>query len=67
MLLAEALRHSLEQLRVLDLADIRLGPQRRGAIVFVAAFVPETRGITLEEMEFNLKKGTRLRELGKSR
>jgi len=35
------------------------------AIVFVAAFVPETRGITLEEMEFNLKKGTRLRELGK--
>jgi SP family galactose:H+ symporter-like MFS transporter len=35
------------------------------AIVFVAAFVPETRGITLEEMEFNLKKGNRLRELGK--
>jgi SP family galactose:H+ symporter-like MFS transporter len=35
------------------------------AMVFVALFVPETRGITLEEMEFNLKNGVRLRELGK--
>jgi MFS transporter, SP family, galactose:H+ symporter len=34
------------------------------AIVFVALFVPETKGITLEEMEFNLKKGVRLRDLG---
>jgi SP family galactose:H+ symporter-like MFS transporter len=35
------------------------------AIVFVALFVPETRGITLEEMEFNLKNGVPLRHLGK--
>jgi MFS transporter, SP family, galactose:H+ symporter len=34
------------------------------AIVFVALFVPETKGITLEELEFNLKKGVRLRNLG---
>jgi MFS transporter, SP family, galactose:H+ symporter len=34
------------------------------AIVFVAMFVPETKGITLEEMEFNLKGGVRLRDLG---
>jgi SP family galactose:H+ symporter-like MFS transporter len=34
------------------------------AIVFVALFVPETKGITLEELEFNLKKGIRLRDLG---
>ncbi len=34
------------------------------AIVFVAMFVPETKGITLEEMEFNLKNGVRLRDLG---
>ncbi|MGA9353741.1 MAG: sugar porter family MFS transporter [Terriglobales bacterium] len=34
------------------------------AVVFVARFVPETKGITLEEMEFNLKNGVRLRELG---
>jgi SP family galactose:H+ symporter-like MFS transporter len=34
------------------------------AIVFVALFVPETKGITLEELEFNLKKGVRLRDLG---
>ncbi len=34
------------------------------AIVFVAMFVPETKGITLEELEFNLKKGVRLRSLG---
>jgi len=26
--------------------------------------VPETKGITLEEMEFNLKNGVRLRDLG---
>lgn len=35
------------------------------AILFVNRFVPETRGITLEEMEFNLKGGARLRDLGK--
>ncbi len=34
------------------------------AILFVALFVPETKGITLEELEFNLKKGVRLRDLG---
>lgn len=34
------------------------------AIVFVALFVPETKGITLEELEFNLKGGKRLRDLG---
>lgn len=34
------------------------------AVVFVALFVPETKGITLEEMEFNLKNGVRLRNLG---
>lgn len=36
------------------------------AILFVALLVPETKGITLEELEFNLKKGLRLRHLGKS-
>ncbi len=35
------------------------------AIVFVALFVPETKGITLEKLEFNLKQGVRLRDLGK--
>ena len=34
------------------------------AIVFVALFVPGMKGITLEELEFNLKKGVRLRNLG---
>jgi SP family galactose:H+ symporter-like MFS transporter len=34
------------------------------AIAFVALFVPETKGITLEELEFNLRKGVRLRNLG---
>jgi len=34
------------------------------AIVFVAMVVPETKGITLEEMEFNLKNGVPLRRLG---
>jgi MFS transporter, SP family, galactose:H+ symporter len=34
------------------------------AVAFVALFVPETKGITLEQMEFNLKNGVRLRELG---
>jgi len=34
------------------------------SIIFVALFVPETKGITLEEMEFNLKSGVRLRDLG---
>ena len=34
------------------------------AIGFVALFVPETKGITLEEMEFNLKNGVRVRDLG---
>ncbi len=35
------------------------------AILFVRLFVPETKKITLEELEFNLKKGVRLRDLGK--
>jgi MFS transporter, SP family, galactose:H+ symporter len=35
------------------------------SIFFVAMFVPETKGITLEEMEFNLKNGIRLRDLGR--
>lgn len=34
------------------------------AIIFVAMFVPETRGITLEEIELNLKSGKKLRDLG---
>lgn len=34
------------------------------AIIFVAMFVPETKGITLEELESNLKSGKKLRDLG---
>ena len=34
------------------------------AILFVSIYVPETKGITLEELEFNLKKGVPLRDLG---
>jgi SP family galactose:H+ symporter-like MFS transporter len=34
------------------------------AMLFVNRFVPETRGITLEEMESNLKGGAKLRDLG---
>lgn len=34
------------------------------AILFVSLFVPETKGITLEELEFNLKKGVALKNLG---
>jgi len=34
------------------------------AIFFVAGFVPETKGVTLERIEENLKAGKRLRDLG---
>ena len=36
------------------------------AILFVAQFVPETKGVTLEQMEFNLRSGVKLKQLGKS-
>ncbi len=34
------------------------------AVVFVAAFVPETKGVTLERIEENLKAGKKMRLLG---
>ena len=34
------------------------------AVVFVAAFVPETKGVTLEQIEENLKVGKKMRFLG---
>lgn len=35
------------------------------AIIFVSRYVPETKGITLEELEVNLKSGKKMRDLGK--
>ncbi|HJO94765.1 MAG TPA: sugar porter family MFS transporter [Victivallales bacterium] len=34
------------------------------SILFLKLFVPETKGISLEKMEFNLKKGIRLKNIG---
>jgi SP family galactose:H+ symporter-like MFS transporter len=36
------------------------------AIAFVAMFVPETRGVTLEQIEQNLRAGRRMRDLGRA-
>jgi len=35
------------------------------AILFVALFIPETKGVTLERIEENLKAGIKLRDLGR--
>jgi MFS family permease len=35
-----------------------------GSIIFTRLFVPETKGITLEELEYNLKRGKPMRNLG---
>ena len=34
------------------------------SMLFLKLFVPETKGISLEKMEFNLKKGVKLRNIG---
>ncbi|NCC25135.1 MAG: sugar porter family MFS transporter [Deltaproteobacteria bacterium] len=36
------------------------------AIAFVTAFVPETKGVTLERIEANLKAGRKMRDLGRA-
>ena len=36
------------------------------AIVFVAMFVPETKGVSLERIELNLKSGVRMRSIGEA-
>ena len=35
------------------------------AIFLILAFVPETKGVSLEHLENNLMKGVRLRDIGK--